>query len=267
MARPLHPRRGAELRPLPSQPPRSLIDPATLAELRELVASLAEKVGDPREDTRALARGLATQARKLDEIAAMQTDAIRRLAEVDLRTQAGWRMWLAVAFTRATSMVRNRLSRRTPGLVEGPDAAVAPNGTSSAWILTDAPSAGIERVVMVLLFGLGSEQQQVIVARLLDGQLPPGMAPVFVTDGTDFEPFRSQRAYFERLPLQARSGTGAHRDYELYAARRFTLLCDKWKPLRVVAFGSVAARRLEAWRQSTHVAPAIRELLAGSESI
>ena len=57
MARPLHPRRGAELRPVPPQPPRPLIDPATLTELRELVAGLAEKVGDPREDVYTLEDG------------------------------------------------------------------------------------------------------------------------------------------------------------------------------------------------------------------
>ena len=86
----------------------------------------------------------------------MQTDAIRRLAEVDLRTQAGWRMRLADAFSRTTSLVRNRFSRRAPGLIEGPDGEAVPSVTSSAWILTMPPSAGIERVVMVLLFGLGT---------------------------------------------------------------------------------------------------------------
>lgn len=114
---------------------------------------------------------------------------------------------------------------------------------------------------MVLLFGLTVEQQEVIVSRLLHDQLPSGVAPLFVTDGTEFGPFRTHRAYFERLPLRARPGAARWRDQELYAARRFGLLCDKWKPLRVVAFGAAAAQQLEVWRTSPHVAPAVRDLL------
>ena len=267
MVRPLHPRRGTELRTV-ATPPRPVIDPAALVELRELVTSLAAREGARHDDSQALVRTLATQTRKLDELTALQSDALRRFVEVDQRSHATPRERLTRMLRSAGEIARNGLARLRAGpKVERAGTAPEPAEKPLAWILADAKPGGTERVVMVLLLGLTVEQQQVIVARLLvDEQLPLGVAPVFVTSETEFEPFRAHRAYFERLSLAPANRTAEWRDHELYAARRFTLLCDKWKPLRVVAFGAAAAQQLGAWRVSPHVAPAIRELLGEPEA-
>lgn len=262
MARTSHPRRGSELRPVAPQPLRPALDPTALTELRELVASLAAQVGERRGDTQALTQTLASQARKLDEITALQSVALRRLTEVDLEQRSPWLRRTVMRLGSAVGGVRQTIARRLlgPAAEERPPVAAATEKPPS-WILAGASQGGIDRVVMVLLFGLTIEQQEIIVSRLLHDQLPSGVAPLFVTDATEFGPFRAHRAYFERLPLQARPGAARWRDQELYAARRFGLLCDKWKPLRVVAFGSVAAQQLDIWRTSPHVAPAARDLL------
>lgn len=266
MVRPLHPRRGTELRTV-ATPPRPAIDPAALVELRELVTSLAAREGARHDDSQALVRTLATQTRKLDELTALQSDTLRRVVEVDRRAQATPRERLTEMLRSAREAARNGLARLRAGPKRdrsGP--SPEPAAKPLAWILADA-KPGVERVVMVLLLGLTIEQQQVIVARLLvDEQLPLGVAPLFVTSETEFEHFRAHRAYFERLSLTPLHRAAEWRDHELYAARRFTLLCDKWKPLRVVAFGAAAAQQLEAWRASPHVAPAIRELLGEPET-
>lgn len=262
MARTFHPRRGSELRPVAPQPLRSTLDPTALTELRELVSSLAAQVGERRGDTQALAQTLASQARKLDEITALQSVALRRLAEVDLEQRSPWLRRIVARLGSAVGTVQRTIAQRLHGPVaEGGMPVPAATEKPPSWILAGAAQAGVDRVVMVLLFGLTIEQQEIIVSRLLHEQLPSGVAPLFVTDGTGFGPFRAHRAYFERLPLQARPGAAHWRDQELYAARRFGLLCDKWKPLRVVAFGPAAAQQLEGWRTSPHVTPAVRDLL------
>jgi len=264
MARTFHPRRGPELRTVPPQPTRPVLDPAALMELRELVSDIAAQVGERRSDTQALAQTLASQAHKLDEITALQSVALRRLAEVDLDHRSRGPRRIAARLVSAARNVRRALTGRLRGPAgeETLPLATAPEKPLS-WILAGAAPGEIERVVMVLLFGLTVEQQEIIVARLLDNQLPPGVAPLFVTDRTDFATFRARRAYFERVLLEARPDAAHWRDQDLYAARRFSLLCDKWKPLRVIAFGAAAAQQLDAWRGSPHVTPAVRDLLGG----
>ena len=265
MARTIHPRRGPELRAVPPQPARPVLDPAALTELRELVSDIAAQVGERHGDTQALAQTLASQAHKLDEITALQSVALRHLAEVNLDQRSRWPRRIAARLAFAAGSMRRALTRRlrSPVSQEPLPLAAVPEKPLS-WILAGAGQGEIERVVMVLLFGLTVEQQEIIVARLMDNQLPPSVAPLFVTDRTEFATFRARRAYFERLLLEARPSAARWRDQDLYAARRFSLLCDKWKPLRVIAFGAAAAEQLDAWRDSPHVTLAVRDLLGGA---
>jgi hypothetical protein len=131
----------SRLRPVPPKPVAPMVDTALFSELRDLISGLAERVGDPRAESRALVRSLATQAEKLGELAALQNDTARP--------------------SRQSSVVS---------------------------------------------------------------------------------------------------------DHELYAARRFALLCDKWKPSRIVAFGPAAAHHLGLWRWSPHVSPQVRELIQAAET-
>src|SRR5689334_20930921 len=112
MARTFHPRRGAELRPVTPPPARSALDPAALTELRELVSGLAAQVGDRRGDTQALAQTLASQARKLDEITALQSVALRRLAEVDLDQRSPRLLRMATRLASAAGSVRRAIAGR-----------------------------------------------------------------------------------------------------------------------------------------------------------
>ena len=52
------------------------------------------------------------------------------------------------------------------------------------------------------------------------------------------------------------------RDPGLYATRRFELLCDKWKPIRVVGFGPTAVAWLAAEARGPLLPPDIKTLLA-----
>jgi hypothetical protein len=268
MARPVHPRRGTDLRPVPPKPVAPVIDTALFSELRHLISGLAERVGDPRAESRALARSLATQAEKLNDLAALQNDTARQLAEVERRRSEGpLARLVGVARVRLASG-RERLGMLLP-LRPAEARAASDAGAGQPpipWILGDSAVYSTARSVMALVCGLSPDDQRAIAARLLCGRLPSGVVPVFVTDATDFEQFRAHRAFFEHLPLRPHRLSSVVRDHELYAARRFALLCDKWKPIRVVAFGPTAAHHLGLWRRSPHVAPQIRELIQAAET-
>ena len=84
-------------------------------ELRELVSDIAAQVGERRSDTQALAQTLASQAHKLDEITALQSVALRRLAEVDLDHRSRWPRRIAARLASAAGSVRRALTGRLRG--------------------------------------------------------------------------------------------------------------------------------------------------------
>ena len=234
---------------------------AAMAELRGLIEGVAERVSEPRAQAEALAQSLAAQARKLDQLATLQRETVRRLDEVGRRRAQPLLARLLDHARRGTATWRARLAAALPGPAPSPAAAPMP---PMHWILSGTAREQA-RAIMVLVCGLSPDDLTAVLSRIGEGLLPAGIVPVFVTDGSELAPFRARRALFEQLPLRPPAGRGPARDHELYAARRFCLLGDRWEPLRVVAFGPAAARQLDLWRQSPHVTPAVRELLATAE--
>lgn len=248
-------------------PPPAAANERVLAELRELREALA---GFERrlEETSGRTAPVEGLRKKLDEVAATQAGLRRRLDEIarDLTKPQARRPGVPQRIGALARRLAGRLGAilRPAGEARSdPPAAAATAGPAPAsWLLSGAKQHAGKRAVLAVLFGLPSQEQAALVARLMTREAAPGTLPVFVTDSSAFEPFRAHRALFEYLP-QARStdDPAAGRDWELYAARRFALLCDKWQPLRVVAFGPAAARQLARWSVSPHLGPELQALL------
>ena len=147
---------------------------------------------------------------------------------------------------------------RRPGrpAEDQPSAALPP-----APVLAGSPLAE-RRPILAVLWGLGDDSRLVVVDRIM-AAAPLDVLPVFVLDTTNFEPLRHRRALFEHLPPAAeRAARWPGLDWELYTARRFTLLCWKWQPLRVVGFGAAAHAQLAAWRRSPLLPPEVQGIVA-----
>jgi hypothetical protein len=277
MARQMHPRRGSGARLGLTAPTSASLESAVLAELaalREAVAAVEQRLAAPAAEDLALARSADAQRRKLDELATALGEVRRRQGEAakllaDLRGArsgptlarlAGILRDAAAAARRQLGWLGRRslpwrVGKRTPQTAEP---TPAPN-----WVLAGAQGRGQCRAVLAVVFGLSPAEVAALAARL-PGEVPAGVIPVFVTDRSDFAPYRAQRACFEYLPDRRDPSAGAAppRDWELYRARRFALLCDKWKPLRVVAFGAEATRQVARWSRSPHLSASARELLS-----
>jgi hypothetical protein len=268
----MHPPHASLARP--SIPPPAGANERILAELKELREALA---GFERrlEEMNARAALAAAERKKLDEVAAAQAGLRRRLDEIarDLakpplrRPGMPQRIGsLAHRLVVRASRLAGRFGAILPRAGEQgavhPAAATAAGPAPGSWLLSGSKQHAGKRAVLAVLFGLPPEEQASLVARLTTREAAPGTFPVFVTDDSAFEPFRAHRALFEYLPQARRADDPARgRDWELYAARRFALLCDKWQPLRVVAFGPAAARQLARWSGSPHLSGEMQALL------
>jgi hypothetical protein len=162
--------------------------------------------------------------------------------------------------------LRRRLDRfglRLVGPRHGTDSPPRPHPASGpSWVLAGAKGRGECRSVLAVVLGLEPPEVATLVARLAGTNAPPGVVPVFVTDRSDFEPYRARRACFEYLPPPARKLRSAtERDWELYRLRRFCILASKWQPVQIVAFGGIAAGWLASVRDSAHVPDGMRSLI------
>ncbi len=158
----------------------------------------------------------------------------------------------------ALGRLLGRWSGRAPG---GETGRAAPAASAPAPILMGSPLAE-RRPILTVLWGLAPDIRLAVVDRIMASS-PADLLPVFVLDTTDFEPLRHRRALFEHLPPAAdRRARWPGPDWDLYTARRFVLLCWKWQPLRVVAFGAAAHAQLAAWRGSPLLPTEVQDLLA-----
>lgn len=257
MVRRIDPRRGiAAGARLAAEGERTL---AALAALREEIAALGRKLAPPPDP----ARALEPVRKKLDELAAQARDQKRRLDEI---AQSLTAPEPPSAPQRPLPALRRLLARlpSTPAPAAAPPAAPAPPPLPPATsLLTGAKRHGDGRAVLALALGLPPEAQAELVARLAMAPPLPGLVPVWVTDGLAFEPFRRHGAFFEHLP-QPR--TGDDRDWELYRIRRFAILCRKWQPLRIVAFGTAARQWLAMLKASPHAPAELAALLGAGEA-
>lgn len=125
--------------------------------------------------------------------------------------------------------------------------------------------SGAERVVLVAVFGLDAAALPAVVERIDREAAVTGVVPVFLTDLDDFQPFRERRARFEYLPPPAEGiRLAGDLDWGLYQARRLTLLCRKWRAVRVVAIGRAASDVLATWRAKETEDVAVTQLLAAA---
>jgi hypothetical protein len=262
MARQIHLRRAQAARVGPASPsPQDERTLAELAALRAALAGLEQKLPGPQPDAKAITRALDPLRRKLEELAAGQGEQRRQLLE--LASTMAARRTLGPAVARAREAVGSLLARARGHVASRgqplPAAAAPPPAPPRASsLLTGAKRHGDSRTVLALLLGLSEAEQAALVARLGASEPFPGLVPVFVTDRSRFEPFRRQGAFFEHLP-PGKAGDG--RDWELYRLRRFGLLCTKWQPLRVVAFGAAAREWLAQAGASPHLPGNVRALL------
>jgi hypothetical protein len=106
-------------------------------------------------------------------------------------------------------------------------------------------------VVAVVVFGLADAEIQ----RVLDGVerycTEHQTAPLLLTDNDSFQLFRNRRVLFEFLPPRAEQQRFAPQlDWQLFTLRRLALIRRKWRPVRVVPFGRLAAELVQLWRES-----------------
>src|SRR4051794_6596998 len=155
MARPPNPRRSSESRLELARSIKPAVDAAALAELRDALASLTQRVIDPREEVKAFSENLTRQGVMLEQLvllqskaATLQRDTGRQLAQ--LRTSlaapppAGlWRHLLTGLAARWSSLLRH-LAAATVG--EEP-AALRLN-----WVLADVSDVAERRAVLIVVF-------------------------------------------------------------------------------------------------------------------
>lgn len=255
------PRRG---RPLVRQ-----TDPELTRELAELRASVEElrALLRPLPDrVSGLAKGADAQRKRVDALSEAQTRAQELLVRLDARLALPRGPRHRALADRLRGLLR--ALRPTPVLTPAPpppSAPPAPAAQALDWILSGPRTTPDTRAVLVALFGLDAGERETVVARILAAtaeRMPP-LLPVFLTDDSDFTALRRHQARFEYLPLHAAErGQGRPRDWALYLVRRFALVCAKWQPVQVVAFGPRAARQLAEWRTSPQLPGAAKELLA-----
>lgn len=130
------------------------------------------------------------------------------------------------------------------------------------WVLSGGKARPEARAVLVAVFGLDPDEIDAVVAKLVAAAPGDGsLVQVFLTDASAFDAFRSRGVPFEYLPPAPTDGTGRPRDWDVYRARRFALLCEKWQPLEVIALGPAAMAQVAAWGASPHLPDAVRRLL------
>ena len=273
MARPPNPRRGSESRLELARPLKPAVDVAALAELRDALAGLAQRIVDPREEVKEFSEGLARQAAMLEQLAilqgkaaTLQRDTGRQLAQLRNSLESAPPPGLWRSLLGRLRALRERLRMPGPAATASLPSEPAPARPLN-WVLADAAGNPGRRAVLIVMFGLSAEEQRAVVLRLGERPAAAGIVPVYITDSTDFLPFHAVHAYFEHLPLRrgGRAG-GRTRDAGLYAARRFQLLCDKWKPLKVVGFGATAGRWLANEAGGTRLPAEVRALIAASDA-
>jgi hypothetical protein len=216
-----------------------------LAGLDERLARIERRLAEPPPDP---AKALEPVRKRLDELAGQAREQRQRLDEL-LRRLDGRRrrLWSLLPLRRLLARLQG------PAATSEPPPAPPPVS-----ILTGAKRHGDGRTVLALVLGLPPEAQAELVARLAAAPPFPGLVPVWVTDGLAFEPFRRHGTFFEHLPgAKDRDG----RDWELYRIRRFAILCRKWQPVRVVAFGATARQWLARTADSPHAPPDLAALI------
>ena len=127
-----------------------------------------------------------------------------------------------------------------------PDRTIWPSDRNAPPPLTPTPGLanfGLKRaglkVLGIAVCGLGRIEREAVVD-LIDRQQRSSrdFIPVFLTDSTDFEPFRSRGYVFEYLPPPSRRRLRGTDSWPAYAAERLALLRRKWNIAQVVTFGA-----------------------------
>lgn len=88
--------------------------------------------------------------------------------------------------------------------------------------------------------------------------------PVFLTDAIDLAPLRERSLLFEYLPAEPPVGH-LPTEYEAVVLARLAIWRRKWCFSRIITAGPAARRRLESWRTSPHLDPALLDLFTSSE--
>jgi hypothetical protein len=123
----------------------------------------------------------------------------------------------------------------------------SPGGGLVPWLQNGPPKA----VLAVITFGLSEAEIEHVLAAIEANCAQRDLAPLLLTDNDAFQVFRGRRVLFEFLPAPSdQERFGPDLDWRLYTLRRLALIRRKWRPVRVVAFGSRAAEVVKLWRDS-----------------
>ena len=117
------------------------------------------------------------------------------------------------------------------------------------WIKNGSPKA----VLGVVVFGLSEPEIENVLGIVERYCAERDIAPLLLTDNDAFQLFRGRRVLFEFLPARAdQEQFAADLDWRLFTLRRLALIRRKWQPVRVIAFGRLAAEivQLGAIRRS-----------------
>jgi hypothetical protein len=94
------------------------------------------------------------------------------------------------------------------------------------------------RIVLVSVLGLVGDDLTGTIDTVAGRSRSTGVVPVFITDQSDFAPFRRRRVLFEYLPAApertVRAPSGMDRHYE---PDRMREIKRKWSPVTSVSFG------------------------------
>jgi hypothetical protein len=128
------------------------------------------------------------------------------------------------------------------------------------WVRDGAPKP----VMGVAVFGLSEAEIESVLGIVERHCAERDLAPLLLTDNDAFQLFRGRRVLFEFLPARAdQERFAADLDWRLFTLRRLALIRRKWQPVRVIAFGRLAAEVVQLWLDSPFEATPIPASLKG----
>jgi hypothetical protein len=166
---------------------------------------------------------------------------------------------ISSALARLASRLRRGVARQVATGAAAPQAAPK----NDALIPTGRRVRPV-RVLMAVVIGLDAAalERTLAMVHAGSGRAEGAALILFLTDGADFEPFRSRGLLFEYLPpAPLRERFAPDLDWDLYMRRRLARLRRKWSPARIVAFGPDAQALIAQWRASPFEDEDIRDLI------
>jgi hypothetical protein len=251
-----------------------------VAALAYRLTRLPQEVSETRRRGEQLKPGLERGARRIQQLIGERDRLASLLAARDaellrLSRELGALTERAAPAARDTSTLRAaagamldklRHSWRAPGPSKPPGTPSAARERPSTerpllpWVKDGPPKP----VLGVVVFGLSEAEIESVLGIVERHCTERNLAPLLLTDNDAFDLFRGRRVLFEFLPARAdQERFAAELDWRLFTLRRLALIRRKWQPVRVIAFGRLAAKIAQLWLDSPFEATPIPASLMG----